>query len=178
MFTATIDHGYDFQRAAIEFAPGQPLPTGGAKITVRADRGWQSTRLRLAAGKRDQLRASGRYQVADKPRIWWSEPGGVSIRYVAGHPLGVLLAAVRPDEGTRPQPSPLARPQVVGLSAVIEPAATGTLYLRINDSPAELADNAGQLVVQVTPLPSGEGGSRSESPSSRAQAEGGEGPTK
>ncbi|HEX4150094.1 MAG TPA: hypothetical protein VHY20_13940, partial [Pirellulales bacterium] len=149
VFTATLVHAYDFQRAAIEFAPGEPLPAKGAKVMLRADRGWQSTRLLLTAGNRYQLRARGRYQVADKPRIWWCEPGGVSIRYVAGQPLGVLEAAVRPERGSGQKQSPLARPQAVGLSASIEPAETGTLYLRINDSPAELADNAGQLEVEV-----------------------------
>jgi hypothetical protein len=149
VFAATLDHGYDFQRAAIEFAKGEPLPPAGAKLMLRADRGWQSARLTLDAGHRYRVRASGRFQVADKPRTWWCEPGGVSIRYIAGHPLGVLLAAVRPDRRDSRQPTPLVRPQVVGLSASIEPTETGTLYLRINDSPAELSDNAGQLEVEV-----------------------------
>jgi hypothetical protein len=46
--------------------------------------------------------------------------------------------------------SSLLSPIEVGLGAELTPAETGTLYLRINDSPAELADNAGGLQVQVT----------------------------
>jgi hypothetical protein len=33
--------------------------------------------------------------------------------------------------------------------------ASGTLYLRINDSPAELKDNAGSLDIRITKLPAG-----------------------
>ena len=77
------------------------------------------------------------------------EPNGVSIRYYRGRPLGVLLAAVRPDHAGDDGPSDLARPQVIGLSGRISPEKTGTLYLRVNDSAAELADNAGTLTVQV-----------------------------
>jgi len=153
VFAATLVHDYDFQRAAIEFAPGERLPERGAKVTLRADRGWQSSRVRLEAGRKYQIRAAGRYQVADKPRIWWCEPGGVTMRYVDGHPLGILLAAVLPDHRSSQQPTPLVQPEVIGLAGTITPAETGTLYLRINDSPAELADNAGQLEVKVETEP-------------------------
>jgi hypothetical protein len=43
----------------------------------------------------------------------------------------------------------LAKPEAVGLGAELPCAAVGTLFLRINDSPAELADNSGELVVRV-----------------------------
>jgi hypothetical protein len=39
---------------------------------------------------------------------------------------------------------------VVGLAATLKPAESGTLYLRINDSAAKLADNAGAVTVVVT----------------------------
>jgi hypothetical protein len=150
VFATTLVHDYDFQRAAIDFAPGEPLPDQGAKVSLRADRGWQSTKLRLEAGRKYTIRAAGRYQVAEKPRVWWCEPGGITMRYVDGHPLGILLAAIRPDRRSSQQPTPLVRPEVIGLAGTIAPAETGTLYLRINDSPAELAENAGQLEVEVT----------------------------
>jgi hypothetical protein len=87
--------------------------------------------------------------VADQPQIWPCEPGGVSIRYWRGRPLGMLLAAVRPDHYSHDRPSPLTRPQPIGLGATLEPDRDGTLFLRINDSPAELRDNAGELRVRV-----------------------------
>ena len=61
-------------------------------VSVAADRGWQSSGVRVDAGKSYRLRAAGRYQVADRPQPWPCEPGGVSIRYYRGRPLGILLA--------------------------------------------------------------------------------------
>ena len=93
-------------------------------------------------------RAKGRYQVADQPPIWWCEPNGVSIRYYRGHPLGILLAAVRPEVPAAGR-SPLITPTTIGLAATLTPKHSGTLFFRINDSCAELDDNAGTLTADV-----------------------------
>ncbi len=152
LFVVNAEYGYDVGRSATERKETAALPPQGASVTIAADRGWQSTGLKVEAGKRYQLSAGGRYQLASHPKAWWSEPGGVTIRYHRGQPLGKLLAAIgdleRPPAGTL---TPLAAPQPIGLSATIEPAATGTLYLKVNDSPAELADNQGDLSVKVEP---------------------------
>ncbi len=150
VFVVNLEYGYDVPRMAIDFLPGRGLPPSGARATVAADRGWQSSGVRLEAGQSYRLRASGRYQVGNQPRTWWCEPGGVTIRYYHGHPLGILLAAVHP-EPPGPGSSPLIRPQVVGLGATLTPQRAGTLYLRINDSAAELDDNAGSLTVEIQP---------------------------
>lgn len=152
VFVADLEYGYDVARAAVDFTPGKPLAHGGTAVTAAADRGWQNSGLRLEAGKTYRLRASGRYQVADKPQVWWCEPGGVSIRYYQGRPLGMLLAAVRPDEGSPDGPTPLTRPTAIGLQANLTPDYSGTLYLKINDSAAELHDNAGTLEIHISPL--------------------------
>jgi hypothetical protein len=149
VFASTIEHNYDFQRAAIQFASGKPLAGKPADVTIAADRGWQSSAIHLEAGKHYRLNAKGRYQVADKPKPWECEPGGVTIRYVDGRPLGALLGAVRPDKHDAEQVSALARPLVIGLERELVPTYPGTLYFRVNDSPAELADNAGQLHVEI-----------------------------
>jgi len=149
LFITGIEYGYDLERNAVDFTPGGPLPSVGATVNVAADRGWQNTGYRLEAGRRYVLRASGRYQLGQEPVIWWCEPGGVSIRYYQGMPLGLLLAAVRPDKPTPKQPSALLRPYLVGLGATLLPTQSGTLYLKINDSAAELSDNQGQVVVQI-----------------------------
>jgi len=151
LYVARLEYGYDIPREAIDFRPGQPLAEGGATVSVAADRGWQSSGVRLEKGKSYRLSASGRYQVADRPKPWPCEPGGVSIRYWEGRPLGILLGAVRPDEYRVDRPSPLLRPIVIGLGTTLVPQESGTLYLRINDSPGELADNAGTLSVRVEP---------------------------
>jgi hypothetical protein len=148
-FVANLEYGHDVQRTAVDFTPGQPLPDAGASLRVAADRGWQNSGLLLEAGTTYRIRASGRYQVANEPQIWWCEPGGVSIRYYKGLPLGILLAAVRPDPPRPEESSPLIRPATVGLGTTLVPEHSGTLFLRINDSAAELHDNAGALAVYV-----------------------------
>jgi hypothetical protein len=149
LFVGWMEYGYDLQRAAADFQPGEPLPAGGAKITLAADRGWQSTRLRLEVGKPYRLRAAGRFEVAQEPQPWISEAGGVSIRYYKKAPLGILCAAVRPELRDEDSVSSFFRAEFIGLEQTIRPAETGTLYLRINDSNAELSDNRGELQVEV-----------------------------
>ncbi len=114
-----MEYGYDVARSAVDFTPGTvsppfvvPASAGDAgAVKIAADRGWQNTGLRLEAGKTYRLTATGRYQIAKEPKIWWCEPGGVSIRYYHGQPLGILLAAVRPDHPPPGSLSALARPR-------------------------------------------------------------------
>lgn len=148
LMVAELEYGHDVARMAIDFTPGRPLPDGGTTLSVAADRGWQNSGLKLEAGTSYRLRASGRYQVDDEPHTWWCEPNGVSIRYYRGRPLGVLLAAVRPER-PRPGSTPLLESTAIGLSAQLAPKKTGTLYLKINDSAGELGDNAGELRVEI-----------------------------
>jgi len=151
LFVVNLDYGYDLAREAIVYE-GTATDAGDSKvIRIRADRGWQSAGVEVERGVRYALECSGRYQVARDSEVWWSEPGGVTIRYHRGMPLGVVLAAV--SDQTRPLPglTPLAAPLRVGLKCELEFPNSGTLFLRINDSPAELADNAGQLDVRCSP---------------------------
>lgn len=151
VFVACMEYGYDFERMALEFdAPVRDVQ-GEERVAVAADRGWQNTGLRLQGGTRYEVLADGRVQLAAAPVVWWSEAGGVSIRYYQGRPLGMLLAAVRPDDAEADEPSALAAGQAIGLGGTLEPPRTGTLWLRINDSAGELRDNAGELHVTVRP---------------------------
>ncbi len=233
LFVDEICYGYDFSRCAIQFPLGRPIPPEGVNIRVQADRGWQASGWQVQAGRTYLLTASGRYQVAQQPKIWWCEPNGVSIQYYRGRPLGMLLAAIRPEQnessaqplpqshgpgsgaafsnrwlfsdvsdgqpsgslldrlGSPPKPSfgadggrplpdgsgrqlfvswpersglagaalapaavqqartGLLDPIPVGLQARLTPKVSGTLYFRINESPAQLHDNVGEVVVYV-----------------------------
>ena len=149
LFIAGIEYGYDLNRSAIDFKPGQALPAGGSQVQVAADRSWQSSGLRLEAGTMYRLTATGRYQVAHTSEPWISEPQGISIRYYKGLPLGILMAALRPDDSEPNAPSGLFRWRALGREDTFSPLQSGTLYLRINDSCAELADNAGTLEVEI-----------------------------
>jgi hypothetical protein len=151
-FVATLDHGYDFERMAIDFSRGNPLAGKTARTTIRADRGWQSSGAWLEAGKTYRASAAGRYQIAvdqkdGAKQPWPCEPGGVTIEYHDGRPLGMLLGAiVDPGNSTH---ETFAKPIGIGLQTAIKPAISGTLYLRVNDSPATLHDNRGTLTVSI-----------------------------
>jgi hypothetical protein len=149
LFVMNVDYGYDVARAAIDFQKGAPLAAEGATVEIAADRGWQSSGILLEEAGKYRLTASGRYQVADKPVVWWCEPGGVTIRYDQGRPLGMLLAAVHDDNFDGSTVSALALPQPIGLEREIFVERGGTLYLRINESAGGLADNAGTLSVRI-----------------------------
>jgi hypothetical protein len=151
-FVATLDHGYDFERMAIEFVRGRPLADQPARATIKADHGWQSAGVRLESGKSYRISASGRYQIAADQKNgalqpWPCEPGGVTIEYHDGRPLGVLLGAIVGPQNSAD--ARLAKPITVGLGTTMDPAASGTLYLRVNDSAAALHDNRGTLAVTV-----------------------------
>ena len=49
-FVATLDHGHDIQRTAIDFQPGKPI-AGSETVDLRVDRGWQSSQLLLKIGR-------------------------------------------------------------------------------------------------------------------------------
>ncbi|HEY2838273.1 MAG TPA: hypothetical protein VGJ26_03945 [Pirellulales bacterium] len=151
VFAANLEYGYDFERTVIAFDAGWPLPAGGATVTIAADRGWQSSGYQIDAGKKYRVTAKGRFQLAKEPRPWISEPNGVSIRYSQGKPLGLLLGAVRAPAKDPQARSSLAPPFEIGLGTTVKPEHTGALYLRVNDSMAELADNAGAVEVTIAP---------------------------
>jgi len=151
VFIAELEYGCDPTRMFVDATPGKPFGPAGARVEVAADRGWQNSGLRLERGKTYELRAEGRYQVADKPKIWWCEPGGVTIRYYRSRPLGMLLAMVLPDAAAgQPDPPGVPPPPVaVGLGTTLVPEQPGTLYFKINESSGELGDNRGGLSVEI-----------------------------
>lgn len=146
-FVLNMEYGFDVQREAIDPKPVVPLQDGIVEVEIRADRGWQSTGLELAAGSQVEVVASGRYQIAANPEVWWCEPNGVTIHYYHKRPLGILLAAVNGPNITGL--TRLTNLQVVGLAGKINTAQGGILFLRINESGANLADNMGTCRVRI-----------------------------
>jgi len=145
-YIAALDYGYDFERMAIDFHPGHPL-SRPMQIKLEANRGWQSSGVKLESGKAYRITAEGAYEIANDGEAWPCEPGGVTIEYHDGHPLGMLLGAI--DRGLPGET--FAEPFEIGLGATITAKASGTLYLRVNDSPAKLSDNRGTLTVTISP---------------------------
>src|SRR4029078_4289111 len=94
-FVASLDYGYDIPRMAIKHrAATAPALPATAKFAV--DQGWQSTGWILKAAQKYAVPANGRYQTARDDNPGPCEPGGVTIEYHDGRPLGVLLGAFQP----------------------------------------------------------------------------------
>lgn len=139
LFCETLAYGHDLEREAVEWA----VPAG--PIRIAADRGWQSTGRRVEAGQTYRITAKGRFKIGEEPdgMPWPSEANGVTLAYHAGRPRGELLATV--DAG----PGAFVAPMPIGTAGDFTPPASGTLFLRLNDSPASLAENTGGVSVSV-----------------------------
>lgn len=156
-FARTIREGYDIERAAIRFVDGKRVPSVSATgaptepAVIDAAAGWQSTAWRLERGVAYEISATGRFTLAQQPKPWISEADGVSIRFVDGHPLGMLLGTVYDPPAARAGSRNSGFDDIfpIGAKRVITPPRTGTLYLRLGDAWNELGDNSGQVTVSV-----------------------------
>lgn len=153
-----LGYGYDVSRMMIESQPGKLL-TATVTFDVDLTRGWQSSGVMLAAGQTCRIAANGRYRLEDGPKTWYAEPNGVTFCYHNGQPLGLLLGAVVPDglfdtdAEISPDKVPFLSPIPLGPGIELTPERSGTLYLRINDSPAGLSDNQGECRVIIEAQP-------------------------
>lgn len=146
LFASTLEYGHDIVRESINFRPGVALEPRSSRQTVLAvDRGWQPSGVALVVGQQYRYQASGQYVIAHEPdgTPWPCEAGGVTLDYHGGRPLGQLLAAIDTPGG-------FLRPIPLGVEGQFRASANGTLYLRVNDSPAKLKENKGELQVTIT----------------------------
>jgi hypothetical protein len=156
MFTHNLQDGYQNEQAGITFRPGTPLAASASrsKIEIKAAAGWQSSGVRVEKGRIYEISADGRFTLANKPKPWVSDAGGVSIRYFKSRPLGMLLATVRADVSPDGAGSKsMLKSHSIGRTARFTAPITGTLYLRLNDSWSELADNTGHVSATVRLAP-------------------------
>jgi hypothetical protein len=152
-FTDELDYGFDFARSAIDWSPGR-VATDSEPLAVDAACGWQNSGLALAKGGRHTLVAEGRVTIGalpeapGRPATLESEPDGISLRWYRGRPVGRLLAAQwveEPPGGGRPRFVVLGE----GARTTLTAAVDGPLYLKLNESPGDLADNAGTFRVTL-----------------------------
>lgn len=146
LFVSKLVYGHDLRRESIDSRSARISTEGGSpRIELRVDHGWQSTGVRVEAGRSYQITAEGRFVIAREPdgAPWPCEANGVTLQYHAGRPLGLLLAAI--DSG----PDALREPIEIGSQSVLRPKESGVLYFRVNDSPNRLSDNEGVLSVAV-----------------------------
>jgi hypothetical protein len=154
LFTHQLQYGFDLERAAIDFRPGQPLERGGTgrSVDVAAARGWQSSGVLVKPGVAYEIRASGEVTLGTVPKPWVSQPQGVSIIYSEGRPIGLLLAAVHQEPAERSTDDSMLKTIVIGRGTQVVSPTRGTLYFRINDRWNSLADNDGHYRVTIREL--------------------------
>lgn len=154
LFVRTLTYGYDLERAALDFVPGEEFPPGSSlTVPVDAAQGWQSASVQVEAGREYRLSAEGEVTLGSKPRPWLSQPQGVTIHYSGGRPIGRVLAAIHGESAAASgDPGGFTQPLDVGRLKRFTAPVDGTLYLRVNDSWGSLDDNAGAYRVTVEAL--------------------------
>lgn len=160
LFINEIEYGYAIERGAISKAQSM----GENRFSVAADLGWQTTGIQVKRGQRWDLSASGRYELGaldiqtkssdsteTKRYKLTSSPGGVTIQYYRGRPLGEFQVGIyHPDgEDANQRTAGLTKFQSVGIGKTIEAHHDGVLCVRVNESPAKLHDNSGSLDVTM-----------------------------
>lgn len=161
LFTANVDYGYEVHQDVVRYSTTKRLEKKNNRVTIETDAPWQSSGFRVVRGKRYRIAARGRFVVRKEPDVWWCEPGGVTIEYYRGQPLGILQAAILPNGSERNQTggekekAGFMSPIAVGLRSEFVAPASGDLFFRINEMPGELSDNHGDLTVSVKPVASG-----------------------
>lgn len=151
LFASQIQYAHDIERSVINFQSGTEIDSSRKPATVKilADRGWQSAQVKLTAGHKYRVRATGRFTLATTTKPWISEAQGISIRYFAGQPLGRLLGLIRPEPPAEPGNREILNLFPLGPDTTFVAAHSGTLYLRLNDAWNQLADNSGEVQVEV-----------------------------
>jgi hypothetical protein len=139
-FLATLGNGYRSDLTAWPWkAKFQRLPAAAeAKVKIKAQGGWQASRVLVEAGDRYDIEADGSWTIAaaGQPLGADGEPDG----------RGRLVAAVFADYALTPE-TPL------GAKSTFEPAVAGQLFLRCADAWTELGDNEGEVTVTIRRAP-------------------------
>jgi len=149
LFVTNAEYGYDWQRNEVLYR--DPVPFSGDVMTaeISADRGWQSTGILLDTNSNFEVTASGQYVIRDDGQEWTCEPNGVTIHYVKGKPLGLLVGALRGQPWQGGAITPLVTANEVGLGTSLFPEGPCVLFLKVNESPDQLGDNQGTIQVQI-----------------------------
>ena len=152
LFIHNLQYGYDIRRAAIDFLPGTELTDRRPRhqFEIQSNRGWQSSHVLVQKGQRYDITAMGRFELADQPKPWISEPQGISFRYFNGVPLGLLLGCIRTEAGeTGGAADSMLKVYAIGREGNFTAPVSGTLYLRLNDEWNSLHDNHGGVTIEV-----------------------------
>ncbi len=150
LFIRDMDYGADAARSALS----ELEASADGKFRLSANRSWQFLPTPVKKGEQFAVKASGRFTLRGgdaAAKAWRCEARGVSIEYFRGRKLGELQAFVVPDGGPDVVMAKLCQsdPIPVGPAKVVTADTDGLLCFRINESPAEMADNEGFLELAI-----------------------------
>lgn len=150
LFSESLVEGFDVERCfplhadatlgLADLKAGAPL-----QFTLRADRGWQDSGLRLQSGDSVEVISNGRCAVNNAPQDWVSEPQGVSIEYVRGLPLGRVVAILVDPAGRH-----ISTRLSIGRSSQITAPFDCSVWLQVNDTSNSRHNNAGTFEVRLS----------------------------
>ena len=149
-FVREMDYGYSVSQAAMDNLSKDDQ----GLYRLKADRSWQFMSVNVVAGEKFRVTGKGRFEIGSsqangQTKPWICESNGVTIDYFRGRPIGELQAIVLPATDSNILPQLCEQKPVSGSSNVITADIDGLLCFRINESPANLADNRGELKLAI-----------------------------
>jgi hypothetical protein len=135
-FLKDMESGYRCDLASWDWKTKFQMLRGDAQVqaTVRGDRGWQASRLKVVAGTEYACAVSGEVKLTkDKEREGEAADASAD---------GALLGVVMHDYE-------LSEPFEMPTDGTFSPPVDGQLYLRCRDAWGSLGDNSGKLTVRL-----------------------------
>lgn len=143
LFAETLEPGFDVDRSFPVHRPdAEVLESPPETVELRADRDWQQSGFRLAAGESVVVKCEGRFSVNEPAEQWESEPQGISVEYVRGFPIGCVVATLVAADGQS-----LTHRLKIGREAKITATQDAELWMQVNDSSDSRQNNSGSVKV-------------------------------
>lgn len=147
-----LEYGYDPTRRMLVMSDApSAMGAEAIELEIQANQSWQSSGIHVPAGASLQVSATGEYSVGNEPQPWRCRPDGVTLEYYRGEPLGKLLMTVVAPLDKEPRFSTPITTIAVGSASQVRIPVSGELHFRVNETSAGLADNNGQIRIQVEP---------------------------
>ncbi|MBN1909280.1 MAG: hypothetical protein JW818_06045 [Pirellulales bacterium] len=141
-FLAHMDQGFRVDLCAWDWSKRFASLKGSARIvtsTVRADRGWQPSGVRVTADTEYEYAATGKWKTDRKPQPVDAD----------GVPEGDTKGAGRLEAVVLSSDLKLGKPFNLGNQGTFKAPADGDLYFRCHDDWCQLDDNSGTLKVKT-----------------------------
>ncbi len=164
LFIDEIDYGSDARAAHVAPAKkNDPVPLEGQSprdqnlcYRISSSLAWQITNIQLQPGTSVHVKCRSRFQVghsliAGQLIPWESTANGITLHYYRGRPLGQLLVGTIDESAAKvdAQIEGLRDYQALGTSGVFTATRPGRVCFRINESPARMNDNQGDLDLEI-----------------------------